>query len=267
MACCRKWRVSDRERTGSVNRRAVIGPLLCLALLAVSARPPQERLIAVLDAGKAPADSSAVKARPAPMKKIEEFRRDPAFRYDRKEEPLLSLWDYIIAWLREKLRPFHRDVDGETVWRVLEYTVYLVVAAAVLLVIVKLIGADPRGLFFSPKKKRAAPDDGTDIEQVDFDRLIAASLERRDYRAVVRLLYRKALKELSARGLIRWRIDKTNRDYLAELSQSPLRVEFTELTRIFECIWYGSFDLPADTFAAVRERYEGFYRALSEGNR
>ncbi len=251
-----------------MHRRALMGPLLCLALLAGGARPPEDRVIAVREAGKVPADASAVKPRPAPMKKIEEFRRDPAFRYDRKEEPLLTFWDHVLAWLREKLGPYRLDVDGETAWKALEYGVYLVVAAAALLVIVKLIGADPRGLFFSPKKKRAAPDEGADhIEDIDFDGLIAGFLEKRDYRAVVRLLYRKALQELSARDLIRWQIDKTNRDYLAELAQSPLRGEFTELTRIFEYIWYGNFDLPEDTFAAVRELYEGFYRTLADGNR
>lgn len=251
-----------------MNRRILIGPLLCLALMAGAARPPEDRVIAVREAGKVPPDTSAVKARPAPMEKIKEFRRDPAFSYDRKEEPLLALWDHVLAWLREKLGPYRLNIDGETAWKALEFGVYVIVGAAVLLVIVKLIGADPRGLFFSPKKKSAAPDKGVEhIEHIDFDSLIAGFLERRDYRAVVRLLYRKALKELSSRGLIRWQLDKTNHDYLAEMSGSTLRGEFTELTRVFEYIWYGNFDLPADTFAAVRELYEGFYRALADGNR
>ena len=50
-----------------MNRRTLIGPLLCLALMAGAARPPEDRVIAVRDAGKVPADASTVKARPAPM--------------------------------------------------------------------------------------------------------------------------------------------------------------------------------------------------------
>lgn len=247
--------------------RAFLAPLICLALLTAGARHHDGgRVIAVRDAGRVPADTSAVTARPVPVKKIEEFRKDPDFRYDRKDEPLLTLRDHVMAWLRDLLGRFFRDADGEVVWKAAEYIVYGIVAAAVLLVILKLIGADVRGLFFSPKKKRPAPDEAVEhIENIDFDRLIAVSLERRDYRTAVRLLYNKALKELSARGLIQWKIDRTNNDYLSELAASPLRREFTELTRIFEYIWYGNFELPADAFTAVRELYEGFYAVLAEG--
>ncbi len=249
-----------------MGRLTFLAPLLCLALLAAGARPHGDRTIAVRDAGRVPADSTVVTARAVPLKKIEEFRKDAAFRYDREKEPLLSLWDYILAWLRDRLGRHVRGIDGQFAWKAVEYAVYGIVIAAVLLVVIKLMGADLRGLFFSPKKKRPAPDEAIEhIENVDFDSLIARSLEERDYRAVVRLLYHKALKELSARGFVQWKIDKTNNDYLSELSASPLRREFTELTRIFEHIWYGNFDLPAETFAAVNELYEGFYRVLAEG--
>ncbi len=249
-----------------MQKRALLAPLLCLALVAAGGGPRGERVIAVREAGRVPVDSSLVKARPVPVKKIEDFRRDADFRYDRENEPLLSIWDYILAWLRDKLGRYARGIDGRIAWKAVEYAVYAIVIAAVILVIAKLLGADVRGLFFSPKKKRPAPVEAAEhIEDVDFDELIARSLKERDYRAVVRLLYHKALKELSVSGLVQWKIDKTNDDYLSELAASPLCGEFTELTRIFEYIWYGNFDLPAETFAAVREMYEGFYEVLAEG--
>lgn len=247
-------------------KHACITPLLFLALLSAGARPAGDRMITVRDAGRVPSDTSATTVRPVPAHKIEEFRRDADFRYDRENEPLLSLRDYILAWLRDKLGRYFTGVDGRIVWKAVEYAVYGIVTAAVLLVIIKLLGADLRGLFFSPKKMRPAPDEAIEhIENIDFDALIARSLEGHDYRAVVRLLYHKSLKELSALGLVHWKIDKTNNDYLFELSSSPLGGDFTELTRIFEYIWYGNFDLPAETFVAIRELYERFYNALSEG--
>ena len=244
--------------------RLILVAILCLSVLLCGARPHGGRAVAVRDAADVPADASAVLPRPVPSGKLEKFRRDPDFRYDRGEGPILSIWDWIEAWLMNRFGDAFKRVDGAVVRKVVDYAIYGIVVITLVYVIIKLIGADPRGIFFSPKKRMTADAAVEDIEQVDFEALIAQFMEKRDYRRVVRLLYHKALKELSARSLIRWKIDKTNRDYCAELAGSSLLNEFTELTRIFEYIWYGNFDLAADSFSAVRDLYEGFYNRLAE---
>jgi hypothetical protein len=221
----------------------------------------------VRDAAGVPADASAVLPRTVPPEKLEKFRRDPDFRYDRENESVLSIGDWVLAWLRNRFGDAFRRVDGAVVRKVVNYAIYGMVVMTLVYVIIKLIGSDLRGVFFSSKRRTVADEEVEDIEQVDFEALIAQFVEKRDYRRVVRLLYHKALKELSSRNLIRWKIDKTNRDYCAELAGSPLLHDFAELTRIFEYIWYGNFDLAADSFSAVRDLYEGFYNRLAEEKR
>ena len=239
--------------------------VLCLSLFLTVPAAPAERIIAVRNVGRVPADGSAVRARPVPVKKLDEFRRNSDFSYDRQNAPYLSFWDWIKAWLLEKLRVLFKGVDDAVVWKALKYVVYGVIMAALLPVVVKLFGADFRGIFFSSKKRpRAIADTIGDISGVDFDELIAGHLKLREYRIAVRLMYHKALQELSARSLIKWKIDKTNTDYLSELAGSTLRGNFAELTRIFEHIWYGNFDLAEDSYAAVRDSFYGFYALVAD---
>lgn len=247
-----------------MQARPLIAAVICLSVLLCGVRPHGGQAAAARGAAGVPADASAVLPRTVPPEKLEKFRRDPDFRYDRENEAMLSLWDWIEAWLRNRFGDAFKQVDGAIVRKAVNYALYAIVVISLAYVVIKLIGADPRGIFFSPKKRTAADAADEDIEQVDFEALIAQFMEKRDYRRVVRLLYHKTLKELSARSLIRWKIDKTNRDYCAELAGSPLLNEFTELTRIFEYIWYGNFDLAADSFSAVRDLYEGFYNRLAE---
>jgi hypothetical protein len=244
--------------------RSFFVAILCLAVLLCGARPHIGHATAVRDATRVPVDSSAVIVRQVPSEKLEEFRRDPDFRYDRRNGTVLSVWDWIEAWFRNTFGDVFRYVNDAAVRDALKYTIYAIVIITLVFVIIKLIGADLRGVFFSPKKRITTDASIEDIEHVDFEALIAEFLARRDYRTVVRLLYHKALKELSARNLIRWKIDKTNRDYCSELAGSLLSSEFTELTRIFEYIWYGNFDCAADSFSMVRDLYEGFYKMLAD---
>jgi len=250
-------------RSRSQHSLAIIG-LVCLVILTASARLHGGRMAVVRDAAGVPADASAVVPRPVPPEKLEKFRRDPDFRYDRGEGPILSIGDWIEAWLRNRFGDAFKHIDGAAVRKAVNYAIYGIFIITLLFVIIKLIGADLRGIFFSPKKRMPADAAAEDIEQVDFEALITQFLDKRDYRRVVRLLYHKTLKELSARGLIRWKIDKTNRDYISEMTGSPLSYEFAELTRIFEYIWYGNFDLAADSFSAVRDLFEGFYNRLAD---
>jgi len=249
------------------TRTLLVVVFLILSVLLCGARPHGGRTTAVRDAAGVPADASAVLPRTVPPEKLEKFRQDPDFRYDRENVAVLSIWDWIAAWLRNRFGDAFKRFDDAIVRKVVNYAIYGIVVMTLMYVVIKLFGADLRGVFFTPKKRVLSDAAVEDMEQVDFEALIAQFMEKRDYRRVVRLMYNKTLKELSALNLIRWKIDKTNGEYCAELAGSPLLHDFTELTRIFEYIWYGNFDLSADSFPAVRDLYEGFFTRLAEEKR
>ena len=72
------------------------------------------------------------------------------------------------------------------------------------------------------------------------------------------------LQGLATAGLIHWRPEKTNRDYLRELREAALRDPFADITRVFDFAFYGHLDLDADAYGRVREVFARFRRRLGD---
>jgi len=86
------------------------------------------------------------------------------------------------------------------------------------------------------------------IHESDLDRFLREALEKENYAQAVRLYYLAIIKELSLKRWIKWKKDKTNRDYSRELSGSNFQNPFREITRIFERVWYGNNTLTSSDF-------------------
>ncbi len=63
-----------------------------------------------------------------------------------------------------------------------------------------------------------------------------------------RYYYLWLLKTLSDRNIIEWDIEKTNGDYLNEISNLELKNEFQFLSYVYEYSWYGEFNLNETDF-------------------
>lgn len=94
-----------------------------------------------------------------------------------------------------------------------------------------------------------------DINSLDFDKLIEKYTSLMDYRMAVRYFYLRLLKTLNNKGMIAWRINKTNRDYMTELAGSRLTGSFDMLSSFYEYTWYGDFNLTPEQFGFIRERF------------
>ena len=97
-----------------------------------------------------------------------------------------------------------------------------------------------------------------DIFSIDYDREIGIATAAGNFRLATRLLYLKTLRNLADRKYIDYRQERTNSDYLLQLSASPLYQSFWKLTRNYEYTWYGQFDLSAETFALVQQDFINF---------
>ena len=83
-------------------------------------------------------------------------------------------------------------------------------------------------------------------------------LAQGNYAFAVRLLYLQSLADLHRVKLIRWKKDKTNADYVAELRNTPFHKRFRDLTRWFEKSWYST--TPPDE--ASYRRLEPLFKAF-----
>ncbi|MEM1328270.1 MAG: DUF4129 domain-containing protein [Bacteroidota bacterium] len=97
-----------------------------------------------------------------------------------------------------------------------------------------------------------------DLDKHDPTSAIDRAIQMRDFRLALRLYYLKALRELSLAEYIQWKRDKTNGEYIRELSGHPLRSDFRQLTLLFERIWYGNQELDALNFKHIQPQFDQF---------
>ena len=124
-------------------------------------------------------------------------------------------------------------------------------------IIANFIGAD--GFTGRPSNKKVKTKTGPitlenveeNIHESDLDKFLKEALAKEDYTQAVRLYYLAIIKELSLNKWIKWKKDKTNRDYSRELSDSNFKDSFREVTRIFERVWYGNKELGGMDFRTM----------------
>ncbi len=227
----------------------------CLAVFGACSAAPARAQVAY--------DTARVTVRRPPADFLATYRADPAFDYERARPEGASLWARFKRWVRETLLAPLGNAAMAPFWRGL---MYLVVALGVAFAVLRLMGMEGRGLFFrSHTVPVGVVGTAEEPDTTDLDRLLDAALAARAYRQAVRLFYLKALRALVDRGLIRWRREKTNHDYLDELDDAVLKPAFAELTYLFDYLWYGDFPIDEVTFARMRAAHARFEQMLEEG--
>jgi len=101
-----------------------------------------------------------------------------------------------------------------------------------------------------------------DVNKLDFENLISESIKVKNYRLAVRFLYLRSLKALSDASVINWNPNKTNYSYQYEIEDPSVRKTFIELTRIFDFVWYGEFELDEVNFREANDYFDEFNKAL-----
>jgi hypothetical protein len=102
-----------------------------------------------------------------------------------------------------------------------------------------------------------------DIFEIRFEKEIQAAIASQNYRLATRLMYLRTLRELSDRQLIHFTQEKTNSEYLFQLFNTKYYKQFFQLTREFEYIWYGKFQLSPEAFSIVEKDFTDFKQQLS----
>jgi hypothetical protein len=102
------------------------------------------------------------------------------------------------------------------------------------------------------------------IEEFDIDSLLKNALAEHNYRMAVRLYYLGLLKKLNELGIIVWKKDKTNRDYLSELfARDYLYDDVRKLTVAYEQVWYGEHTPSDEKFQGLLANFENVNEKLN----
>lgn len=205
-------------------------------------------------------DSSTIDVRTFDNNALQEYKNKSEFQYDQLREPARSLWDRFWSWVWSQVRDIMRTRRGRTtVWTLL----VLLGVTVIIFFVVKVMGMNKENLFGrSGGKGLLYSTSVEDINQFDFELSIRDAIENRNYRLATRLLYLHCLKQLSDKGYIDWQINKTNTDYINEVSGKPWQSLFKNLTYNFEYIWYGEMNLPNEQFQDLRVQFQQFNNQL-----
>lgn len=94
-----------------------------------------------------------------------------------------------------------------------------------------------------------------ELETTDYEKLLKLALQENDLRLATRFTFLVALQYLQKRKKINWEKEKTNYQYLKELSPE-LQKPFGKLTRVYEYIWYGEAEATPNLFQNMSGYFE-----------
>lgn len=205
-------------------------------------------------------DTTAIQPRFFNKSAIESYKEQQAFQYDKSQEPAISWWDRFWNWFWYKVAQLLRTSQGKTTaWTLLIFFV----AGMVALFVFKFMGMNKNGLFGRKSGKGLQYSIGSDdINSIAFEEAIAAAEASGNYRLSIRLLYLQVLKIISDGGFIDWQINKTNTDYVQEVSSKPWLGAFKELTNTFEYTWYGETFINREEYQVLQQKFQTFNRNL-----
>lgn len=193
--------------------------------------------------------------------KIEDYQSDDAFNYV-EALPEDNWWTRLKQWLNDIWSSFLRWILGGNqatgFWAVLiRLLPYLLIAGLIALIVWVFLKIDSGNLLLEKQAlgKATLSDDEELIQHEDIQSLIDKALASGNYRLAIRFYYLFVLQKLSAKELIEWQVQKTNHDYIYEIKDKQIRVQFQKVTDLYDYIWYGNFDVDETAFAKAQTTF------------
>ncbi len=223
--------------------KKIILPLFCLALLAW----PYSGFVA----------SAAETITPAQWQQL---TGDKAFTYQNDKEvvrPPEPPHDNLLLRFFQLIFEFFKAAH---------VLIWILLIAALVFVIYKIFAGN--GSFMFGKNKKTMHEDGPqqneeeDIAAANWEALLQRAIAGNDLRMTVRYRYMWLLQIFQQRELIKYRSDKTNYDYYTELNDPKYKQPFRQLSRQYEYVWYGHFDLPAVAYGEYSDLFNNLKKQL-----
>jgi hypothetical protein len=89
----------------------------------------------------------------------------------------------------------------------------------------------------------------------DFEKLIRQALQTGNYRQAIRYQYLQTLHLLAGKNMLSLAPDKTNFNYVSEITNRDYRDAFAALTLNYEYVWYGEFDINKNIYDKIENNF------------
>ena len=202
--------------------------------------------------------------------KIESYKNDKAFDYREKQE-VDNWWTQFKNWLAQAFMKFINWLFGtneaNSFWAgFFNILPYLVIIAVLFLLVWLFMKVNPREMLLENEEipQVAFTDEEDIIHNQDIRDLINQAIKQQNFRLAIRYYYLLVLKNLSEAEYIDWESQKTNTDYSKELTDSNLREQFKVITKLYDFIWYGSFEVNQNTYQQAEKEFLSITQSIQK---
>jgi len=205
---------------------------------------------------------SVITIRHPNAEKLADFAKNRDFIYGPNPQAV-SLTDRIEYWVWEHFIKFLFLRRYAVIRKIIFYVFIAVVFAYI---IFRLQHATLNGTFYTSKNRAALAfqENPENIRSLDFSKEITDAESAKKFRLAIRLLFLRSLKHLEHQQFVKWRPEKTNREYLAELSGNHIQADFREIVTIYEYAWYGNFKINRSLYRQISDIFRQFDQHLEK---
>ncbi len=199
---------------------------------------------------------------------LQSYKEDPKFDYEIIKANL-TWWDNFKTWLGNLFTRFFEWLFGvEKASGYLSFFFqilpYLLIGILLFLLIKFFLDVNSRALLYSKDNEAVVSlfEEEQIIKNEDINQLIQNALKDKNYRLAIRYYYLLILKQMSEKELINWEMQKTNDDYINELEKEELKGPFSQITRLYDYIWYGDFPIDEANYLKAENKFSSLRKTL-----
>ena len=209
-------------------------------------------------------DKSSIVQKKFDAKALEKYKSDKDFDYSESQvakDP--TLIERLFNWLSRQLLRFLEWIFGVKyakgiLGNILQAIPYIIVGILLFLLIKFFLKVNSNSIVSNASNKPivSITEDEALIKHKDLLKLINQAIDQKNYRLAIRFYYLNIIKQLEDNELIIWEQQKTNEDYIQEISKENIKLSFKDLTRLYDFVWYGNFEIDESKFVKVAANFE-----------
>jgi len=192
---------------------------------------------------------------------IEDFKNDKDFDYtEAKAEE--NWWTRFKNWIGDLWTDFwdwvFDGVEPGPFWGfMIEVLPYVIIIGAIAFIIWLFFKLNPGASIFGKKKQPEVffTEDEEIIKTKDIQKLIDKASRNKNYRLAVRYYYLLILQKAAESEVIIYEFDKTNTDYISEITLEDVNEQFVKATDLYDHVWYGSFDVSEEDYKKAQKTF------------
>lgn len=213
-------------------------------------------------------DDSKIELQQITKENLKEYQADSDFNYVEfvQEESILTR---IIRWFKNIITKIFEFIFGVgTATGVLRFILdaipYLLLATLLFLLLKFFLKVNSNSIF-SIQQNNAAfkfSEEEQLIKNEDLSAWIDKAIKKQNFRLAIRYYYLLTLKKLNEMNFISWQLQKTNEDYIKEIKHEHIKSDFSDITRIYDYVWYGEFEIDAFKFESLKAEFESLNKTI-----